>query len=187
MLPFTNIEKIAEPPRPPEHAAEWWGWLALGVLILVGAAIFAGLMVALYKRASLPPLPGRPDKMALREIKSLRRRGASVEGPAFGVALTEIIRVFLHRRLGLPARYATTPQLLGRSRRDDEPPPPPVIETFAAALDGCDALKFSTGASQATRDSLLDAAEAAVKSVAAAPPPRVLTLLSADTSHALPA
>jgi len=187
MLPVTDIEKIAEPIRPAEHAAAWWYWLALGILCLIGILIFVGMMVSLSRRASMPSPPGRPDKVALREIKALRRSGAALDGPAFGAALIEVVRTFLHRRLGLPARYATTPQLLGRSRREDEPPAPPVIAAFAPVLDGCDALKFSSGATQATRDSLLDAAEAAVKSVATAPPPRVLTLLPADTSHALPA
>jgi hypothetical protein len=186
MIPFPEIEKIAEPPRQAvDHATGWW-YVAAVILGLIVLAIVVGLIVMLIRRATLPGVPIRPEKLALRDLKALRRRAGTLDGAAFGSALTEVVRVFLHRRLGMPARYATTQELLGRTRRPDEPPPPPVLALFTPVLEGCDALKFSTG-SQTARESLLDAAEAAVKSVTSAPPPRILTLLPADTSHATPA
>ncbi len=177
MIPFPEIEKIAEPARPAADAAgAWWWWVAAVLLGLIVLGTSAGIIVALVRRASLPGTPVRPEKLALREIKALRRRADQLDGPAFGVALTEIVRAFLHRRTGMPARFATTEQILGRARRADDPPPPPVVANFAPVLEGCDALKFSGGA--AARESLLDAAEAAVRSLASAPPPRVLTILT---------
>jgi len=176
MIPFPEIEKIAEPVRPAMDAGgAWWWWVAAVLLGLIICGIATVLIAALTRRASLPGVPVRPEKQALREIKALRRRAGELDGPAFGAALTEIVRAFLHRRTGMPARFATTEQILGRARRADDPPPPPVVANFAPVLEGCDALKFGGGT--AARDSLLDAAEAAVKSLATAPPPRVLTIL----------
>jgi hypothetical protein len=177
MIPFPEIEKIAEPARPAADAAgAWWWWVAavLAGLVLLGVA--AGVMTAMVRRASLPGVPVKPEKLALRALKSLRRRAGELDGPAFGVALTEIVRTYLHRRTGMPARFATTEQILGRTRRPDDPPPPPPVVNFAPVLEGCDALKFG-GGTAAARESLLDAAEAAVRTLSSAPPPRVLTLL----------
>jgi hydantoinase/carbamoylase family amidase len=177
MIPFPEIEKIAEPARPAMDAGgAWWWWVAAVLLGLIVLGIAAGLIAALARRASLPGVPVRPEKLALREIKALRRRAGELDGPAFGAALTEIVRAFLHRRTGMPARFATTEQILGRSRRADDPPPPPLVVNFAPVLEGCDTLKFG-GGTPAARESLLDAAEAAVKTLSFAPPPRVLTIL----------
>ena len=184
MIPFPDIEKIAEPTLPAADAAgAWWWWVAAVLLGLIVVGIIIGIVVTLARRASLPGVPGRPEKLALREIKSLRRRAGELDGPAFGATLADIVRAFLHRRTGMPARFATTEQILGRARRPDEPPPPPVVAPFAPVLEGCDALKYSSG-SAAARESLLDAAESALQSFAAAPPPRVLTILPPPLPHA---
>ena len=175
-LPFPELEKIAEPKLPDAAAGTWW-WYALAVVLgLVALGIIIGMLVVLARRAAVPGLPSRPEKLALKELKALRRRAEALDGPAFGVALGEVVRTFLHRRLGMPARFSTTEELLGRTRRPDEPPPPPAMAAFAPVLEGCDALKFSS-AGAATRAALLEAAESALKSVSAAPPPQILTVL----------
>ena len=191
MLPFTEIEKIAEPVRPAVHAAEWWWMAGLGILIAVGIGVFIWVMMALEHRVGLPAIPQSPGRAALKELKALRRKAAAFTGPAFGSAIADILRGFMHRQLGLPAKYSTTAQLLGRSRRPDEPPPAPVVEAFAAVLDNCDALKFSNSASPAEREAILQAAEQAIQAADSAPPPRILTPVpTSDTPsppHAIPA
>ncbi len=190
MLPFTEIEKIAEPIRPAVHAADWWWMLGLGILIAVGIGVFMWVMMALEQRVGLPAIPQSPERAALKELKALRRKASALTGPAFGAAVTDILRGFMHRQLGLPAKFSTTAELLGKSRRPEDPPPPPVVESFGPVLDSCDALKYSNSATPAERDGILQAAEAAITAVASAPPPRILTPAPSDSPtqpHALPA
>ena len=168
ILPFPEIERIAEPQSPAvEHAAAWWWWVGAAVMGLIVLGIIIGVIAGLTRRAVLPAAPARPEKLALREIKALRRRAGSLEAPAFGAALSEIIRTCLHRRMGMLARFATTEEILGKSRRRNEAPPPPLVTVFTGVLEGCDALKFgsSTGID---RDRLLSDAETALHTVAAA-------------------
>jgi len=177
MIPFPELEKIAEPTtRSADPGAAWWWWLAATILGLVVLGVLIGVLTTLGRQAGAPGAPVRVEKLALRELKSLRRRAETLDGPAFGAALSEVVRMFLHRRMGLPARFATTEELLGRSRAADEAPPPPVVTQFAPVLEGCDALKFG-GGTAAARESLLEAAEAAIRTVAKAPAPAILTLL----------
>lgn len=168
MIPFPEIEKIAEPTAAPvEHAAQWWWWAAAGLLALVVAALVVWLLVAAARRAMVPGAPVRPEKLALRELKSLRKRSAALSDPEFGTALSAVVRSFLHRRMGLFAHFATTQEILGQTRRRDEAPPPPLTAAFSSVLEGCDALKFGGGAA-GNREPLLAAAEAAVQAVSAA-------------------
>lgn len=168
MIPFPEIEKIAEPPLPPvEQAAQWWWWAGAGILGLIVLALLIWLMVVLTRRAMVPGAPPRPEKLALRELKNLRRQAAAMSAPEFGGALSGVVRSFLHRRMGLLARYATTEEILGQSRRRDQAPPPPLAAAFSSVLEGCDAMKFGTG-SAADREALLSAAESAVHTVTAA-------------------
>src|SRR5687768_1522529 len=155
ILPFPEIEKIAEPQSPAvEQAAAWWWWAGAIVLGLIVLGVVIGIVAGLTRRAGMPATPGRPEKLALREIKALRRRAGMLGAPAFGAALSEIIRAFLHRRMGMLARFATTEEILGKSRRRNEAPPPPLVTAFTGVLEACDALKFSSSTSVA-RDRLL--------------------------------
>lgn len=168
ILPFPEIEKIAEPQSPAvEQAAAWWWWVGAIVLGLIVLGVVIGICAGLVQRAGVPATPGRPEKLALREIKALRGRASMLESPAFGAALSEIIRSFLHRRMGMLARFATTEEILGKSRRRHEAPPPPLVSAFESVLEGCDALKFGSAAGVA-RDRLLADAETALHAVAAA-------------------
>ncbi len=169
MLPFPELEKIAEPPPPAvEQAVSWWWWAGAVVLGLIVLGIIIGIFAGLTRRGTLPSAPGRPEKQALREIKALRRRGESLDAPAFGAALSEVIRTFLHRRMGMLARFSTTEEILGKARRGDQAPPPPLVSAFSAVLEGCDALKFSSSSSAVVREQLLADAESAFHAVAAA-------------------
>jgi len=168
ILPFPEIEKIAEPQSPAvQQAASWWWWVGAVVLGLIVLGIIIGVLISLSRRAAMPAAPGRPEKLALREIKALRRRADSLTAPAFGAALSGIIRTFLHRRMGMLARFATTEEILGKARRRDAAPPPPLVSAFTGVLEGCDALKFGSSAT-VVRDRLLAEAETALRAIAAA-------------------
>lgn len=166
MIPFPEIEKIAEPQAPAvEQVAAWWWWAGVAVLGLILLFVIAGILRAFFRRASLPGAPPRPEKVALREIKSLRRRAAVLSGADFGSELSGIVRSFLHRRMGMLAHFATTEEILGKSRRRDQVPPPPLAAAFTGVLEGCDALKFGSSPAD-TRERLLAAAESAIHAVA---------------------
>jgi hypothetical protein len=145
----------------------WWWWAGAGVLGLVVLALVVWGLIAVFRRAAVPGAPVRPEKIALRELKSLRKRAAAMPAPEFGAAVSDVIRTFLHRRMGLLARFATTEEILGHTRRRDEAPPPPPVQGFAAVLEKCDALKFAN-AGTAGREELIAEAESALHSVARA-------------------
>lgn len=177
MIPFPEIEKIAEPPPPPMvEASAWWWWagaVLLG-LILLGLVVWAAAVF--FRRASVPMAPARPEKLALRELKHLRRKAAEMNPETFAAALSGIVRSYLNRTTGLPARFSTTEEITGRTRRSGQvPPPPPLVALFAPVLEGCDALRFG-GASGEAREALLQSAEEAVNAagrLVKAEPPRV--------------
>ena len=135
------------------------------------------------RRAAIPGPPGRPEKLALREVNDLRKRAGSLGAVEFGAALSGIVRGFLHRRMGMLARFATTEEILGKTRRRDLPPPPPLVSAFTGVLEGCDALKF--GSSTAVeRERLLAEAESAIEAVNAALRQPAVTLPAAHASAA---
>ncbi len=169
MIPFPEIEKIAEPQTPATagQAVSWWWWAGAVVLGLIVLALLIWGLRVFFLRISMPAAPARPEKVALRELRALRKRADSLSPREVGCQLADLIRAFLHRRTGLLAKFATTEELTGRSRRPDQAPPPPLAAAFAAVLDGCDALKFGASSVDA-RVQLLAAAEAALREVSAA-------------------
>jgi Domain of unknown function (DUF4381) len=174
MLPFPDIETIAEPPTPVVEPATPWGWwVAAGVaaVILLGLGIW--LAVMLWRRAAIPAAPARPEKRALRELKALRKSAGAMAPAEFGAALSGVVRSFLNRRLGLLANVSTTQELLGRAASSHEAPPPPLAQVFSHVLDACDALKFGA-TTQPDRAALIAETEAAMHTVQRAlssPPP----------------
>lgn len=168
MIPFPELEKIAEPQAPPvEQAVAWWWWIGAVALVLVLLAVFIWGLRTFLRRRALPAAPGIPERLALREIKTLRRRSENLTALEFAGALSGIVRAFLHRRMGMLARFATTEEILGRSRRGGTVPPPPLVNAFASVLEGCDALKFGSGHTD-SRDALMTDAESAIGLVAEA-------------------
>lgn len=164
MLPFPEIEKIAEPPTPVVEPGTPWGWWAAAIalgLVLLGMAVWLG--VALWRRWSLPGVPAMPEKLALRELKSLRKTAAGMAPAEFAGALSGVVRALLQRRMGLLPN-STTPELLGRAQSPGAVPPPPLTAVFAGVLESCDAVKFG-GSAALDRAALLAEAEAAVHSL----------------------
>ncbi len=168
MLPkFPDLEKISEPPRPlPDPVASWW-WVA-GAIIL--GIILLGLLtwgiVVLIRRSSVPALPAGPEKGVLDGLMELRKQAAGMTPPVFGAALSGLVRSFLHRRTGMLARFATTEEILGKSRAADQAPPPPVVAAFSSILESCDAMKYGTTPNaQAAFADLISRTESAIRAV----------------------
>ncbi|HEX2748342.1 MAG TPA: hypothetical protein VHM91_10120 [Verrucomicrobiales bacterium] len=167
MLPFPeeNLEKIAEPPPSAvEHAVTWWWWAGAIVLGLILLGVLVWGVSILVRRASVPPIPPRPEKLALREIKQLKKNAGTLSAPEFGAALSGIVRSFLHRRAGVLARFATSQEILGTSRTAGQAPPAPLAAPFATVLESCDALKFGPETA-AVREDLIAKTEAALNEV----------------------
>jgi hypothetical protein len=178
MIPFPEIEKIAEPRAPAvEQAAAWWWWAGAAMLGLIVVVLLIWGLASLFRRAALPSIPPSPEKVALRQLKALRKSASSLAPPDFGSELSGIIRAFLHRRMGMLARFATTEEILGTARRPDDAPPPPMTGAFSRVLEACDELKFSSGHA-GSRAELLAATETAVREITGAlrrrPAPSVL-------------
>ncbi len=147
-------------------------WVAAGVLIVL---LLAGLflwMRSAGRRLALPGLPALPDKVAVRALESLRQSTPQLGPDAFAERLSDIVRTFLHRRTGVLAHFATSPEILGDRPRADQPPPPPVIAAFREVLTASDALKYGPVVAdrKVQTDALIDSALAAVRAAVALPP-----------------
>jgi Domain of unknown function (DUF4381) len=187
MLPFPNIEDIAQPKAPdPPPGVDWGWWVAAVVLGLIALGLIIWLVRVLWKRSALPGAPALPEKLALRELKALGKSAGPLAAPEFAAALAGIVRSFLHRRTGLLAHYATTPEILGNAATVTAPPPP-LTAAFSSVLEACDAIKFGSGAAP-DRAVLIAQTEAAIEQVrralssppaAPAPPPPVPPTLPA--------
>ncbi len=188
MLPFPEIEKIAEPPPPVvEPGTPWDWWVAVIALGLVLLGLFIWLGAALWRRWSLPGVPAGPEKLAMRELKLLRRKAAGMVPADFATALSGIVRELLQRRMGLLPN-STTPELLGRAHSPGAVPPPPLATVFAGVLETCDTMKFG-GAAASDRAALLTEAETAVRSIkqTLSSPPVVVLLPSSSPPPTLAA
>lgn len=166
MLKFPEIRDIAPPVEPATSAVlPWMWWVAVGVLAVF---LLAGLflwMRSVGRRISLPGLPARPDKLAVKALEALRQAAPQLGADDFAVRLSGIVRTFLHRQTGVLARFATSPEILGDRPRADQPPPPPVTAAFREVLTASDALKYGPAAADRNvqTDALIDSALAAVK------------------------
>lgn len=166
MLEFPPIKDIAPPVEPSAAAAVpwlWWAGVAVTSLLLLYSC-FVWLQ-GVGRRAALPRLPARAEKRAIKELHALRKRGASLGADAFAAQLSDIIRTFLHRNMGVLARFSTSPEILGDRPRADQPPPPPAVAAFREVLTASDALKYGPQDNNrnAQTDSLIDAAISAVR------------------------
>lgn len=173
MIQFPDIADIRQPEPPPAPDYTWLWWLGAS-LAAAGLLVWAirGIR-ALRIRLQFPPLPGRPDRVALDAIAKLRTRLPELAPAALAEDLSAVIRVFLHRRTGVLANYSTSAEILGDRPRPDQPPPPPVVEKFRSVLVTCDEVRFAAvPLSPTDAERLLDAAAAAVReSVIARPAP----------------
>ena len=171
MIPFPDLEPILEPPPPGalggSGPALWW-WLLAGIMGLLLLMFIVWALIRWARRLGQPTLPPAAAREALRRLEALRRSPPS-DPAMLGAEVSALIRHYLDRCAGVMARYATTPELMGRVRRH-RPPPLPVVTCFDAVLEACDRLKFGVPAAGAASE-LIAAAMAAVEASRAATPP----------------
>lgn len=180
MPEFPAIKDIAAPVEPGTYAGLAWGWWVAAALLALVLLTLLGLWLrTAMRRPRLPALPGRPEKIALGELESLRQQAGSLSAEEFATCLSGIVRTFLQRQTGVLALYATSPEILGDRPRAGDPPPPPAIAAFRDTLLASDELKY--GAPRADRSSqihgLIDSAMEAVR-LAALPPQPEATAVS---------
>lgn len=138
-----SMQDSLRAPAPPEPFPSPWPLYAL--LGFVGLAL---VLLALWafrrrrRRTTLaPPLAPYPE--ALRRLDALPVEPATPEAvKAHYVALSDLLRRYLARTLGLPALEQTTRELVAALRRDGRLP-----ESAVAAVRGtlrlCDLVKFA--------------------------------------------
>ena len=143
MLPFPEIEKIAEPLPPVSGTSVsiFW-WIGASLVAVIAMALVVGWIRSALQLRGLPGLPGKADRQANQALETLQKSSEGMDALTFAGQLHEIVRVFMHRRLGVPARFSTTEELLGRTGRGDLPPPIPAVLGFAPILAACDSVKF---------------------------------------------
>jgi len=133
---------LASFPRPG-----WW-W---GVLVLVGAALLAGLAYGWWRWqgedeevvASTEEQAG-PYEVAAARLQRLEQRNPSGREAckAFHVDLTETLRVYLARRVGIRALERTTPEMLAALRQHPEVDET-VVQRLQTVLQQADLVKFA--------------------------------------------
>ena len=133
---------LAAFPRPA------WMWL---VLVLGGAALAAGLAYAWWRRrggdaADVDAAGDRPTpyRDAMKRLQGLERRHPTGRAAckAFYVDLTDALRTYLVRRMGVRAREQTTPEVLAALRQRPEVQEM-VLRRLQTVLEQADLVKFS--------------------------------------------
>ncbi len=134
------------PPTPPApFPRPLWPWLAGGALALAAAL---ALLVYVLRRSRTGREGSAPEPQPHVQVRRrlARLRPAAPDGAkVFHTALSDALRTYLARRLGLPAHEQTTPELLAALRR---PPhaahvPSPATERLARVLTQADLVKFA--------------------------------------------
>lgn len=162
-----DIKDLRPPIRPFDPAFLLW-------LLLAAAAGAAGwaLWRRLRKTKPLPPPPPLPPhEEALERLRSLLGSGLWERGEAkaFYVELSDILRLYLERRFGLPALRLTTPGLVREMRLAE-------IDAEAArdarfVLETADLVKFARLVpDESRRDADCSAVQRVVESTAPLPP-----------------
>lgn len=129
---------VEKPPASPPPA-DWW-WLAL---MAAGLAL-AGLGLLGWRRWRAPRAARPPEEVALSQLERLGRLGLHERGLSerFHTLLANIVRSYLERKYGLPARRRTTPEFL-QEVQSDAPLDPQVRAFLADFLRRCDLIKFA--------------------------------------------
>ena len=146
MNPITSAPAAAPTPAPihdivgPVWFFPWPIWMvvciALGALLLLGLAAW-GIKVLIARKRPLTN-----QERALAALELLRRNMAGVEPYAFGVAVSDAIRTYIHAQHGLPSTTKTSIEFLDSIRNnhvftDNEK------AGLAVFLEGTDLLKFA--------------------------------------------
>ena len=146
MNPINPTSAPAPTPVPindivgPVWFLPWPLWMV--VCVSVGAIILLGLAAWRLKILTTRKRPLTIKERALAALETLRRNMAGVEPYAFGVAVSDSIRTYIHAQHGLPSTTKTSIEFLDSIRNnhvftDNEK------AGLAVFLEGTDLLKFA--------------------------------------------
>jgi hypothetical protein len=132
----------------------WWPWVLLAVAIigLVALLVYwwrtrprAPAPAPVEGEVPAPQPPDPPHKIALRALRFLEINtdlGDREHLKPFYVEMADVLRTYLAKRLGVPARERTTAELVRLLRRRPEVPRR-VVGRVAAVLELADLVKFA--------------------------------------------
>lgn len=171
MIPFPELEKIVEPVAPGSAAGTgpaWWWWLLAALVATLALITVFTLVRNLIRHFRLPATPPDPAREAIRQLETLQRTTDATTEAETAAAVSTIVRHYLDRLSGIMARYSTTEEIMGHSRKP-APPPTPAISACEAILASCDQIRFgNTSIPPAT---LVSTALNAIRASQAAPAP----------------
>jgi hypothetical protein len=137
-----SMEAAPLPPAPPEAFPGPWplyALLGLGALALVLLAVWA---FRRFRRRPPPPPPLAPYPEALRRLDALAEPATPEAVKTYYVALSDLLRRYLARTLGLPAMEQTTGELV-HALRQDRRLPDAAVSAVRGTLRLCDLVKFA--------------------------------------------
>jgi hypothetical protein len=129
---FHDIKDIIEVPNP---FARWFGWIVAAIaLICLALVIWLIRKKKILKTRIAAAQATRlsPYEEAMQQLKELQQQSLAGDGSVkvYYSRLTDILRVFLLRRLNISSMAETSEELIGQLRRLSMPP-----EQFAALAE----------------------------------------------------
>ena len=171
MIPFPELEKIVEPLAPGSAAGTgpaWWWWILAALVATLALITVFTLLRKLIRHFQFPATPPDPAREAIRQLETLQRNSSATTETETAATVSTIVRHYLDRLSGIMARYSTTEEIMGHSRKP-APPPTPAISACETILASCDQIRFgNTSIPPAT---LISDALNAIRSSQAAPAP----------------
>jgi hypothetical protein len=138
-----SMQEDLRPPAPPEPFPSPWplyALLGLGALALVLLALWLFRRARRRRRAPAPALAPYPEALARLDVLTEPATAEAVK--AYYVGLSDLLRRYLARTLGVPALEQTTGELV-RALRRDERLPDDAVHAVRGTLRLCDLVKFA--------------------------------------------
>lgn len=157
--PLSGLRENLPPVEVPWPEWAWWA-MGAGAIVLCGSLIALGVW---WGKRKLIAQPLSPRHIAKQELQRLRAEGLGMDGYAFGIAVSDILRTYISQHYGLQATQQTSPEFLASiaktTRFTDEE-----RRLLAVFLEQCDMRKFAR-VEAAENETLLQSAEAFVEGV----------------------
>lgn len=140
-----DIRDIKDPVVLEGPSRAWILWTIAGALLLLAAAAY--FLWWYYKNKEIPAPavpPLSPHIEALQALRELRGRRDWIEGrqyKEFSTRLSEILRVYISRRWGIPALEDTSDETLRDLAKVNLPEG--IFESFQNFFMDCDLMKFA--------------------------------------------
>lgn len=159
--PVEDILDVAPPVSVPE-VTPWW----IYALVILAVVLLVTLLFVWLRKRKQPEFALSPKEKALRLLESLRDRAANLDGRDFGVAVSDVMRVYLTEGRGLRATKQTSREFLaelsGKNLFTTE-----TQVRLKEFLEACDYLKYApVGQATEPNRNLLEQASRFIRSEA---------------------